>query len=316
MISGDREAGGEVLVLVGPTAVGKTDVGMGVAREIGGEIVSADARQVYRGMDIGTAKPTVVERAQVRHYMVDVVDPTVRFSAGEYARQARATIQRLIDQGIAPVVVGGSGLYIRALLDGFFEGQGSDPGVRGALRKRVEKEGAPSLHHELREVDPKLADRLHPNDAQRIIRGLEVYYATGTPLSILQGASPTPAAFTPIMMGLMCDRDTLYRRIEERVDRMIDQGLIEEVRGLTRRGYGPHLYALRTVGYREVFPYLEGSRGLSETIAEIKANTRRYAKRQLTWFRREHRIRWLDAGEDRGRLVESIVWCFLRRGGT
>lgn len=312
MISDDREAGEEVLVLVGPTAVGKTCIAIDVAREIGGEIVSADARQVYRDMDIGTAKPTASEQAQVRHHMIDVVDPTMQFSAGEYAHQARAMIQRLIAQGTVPVVVGGSGLYIRALLDGFFEGQGSDPDIREALRRRVEEEGAPALHRVLREVDPELADRLHPNDAQRIVRGLEVYYATGTPLSILQSRSPMPAPFTPVMVGFMRDRDTLYRRIEERVDRMIEQGLIEEVRALAQRGYGPHLYALRTVGYKEVFPYLEGKRGLPETIAEIKRNTRRYAKRQLTWFRREQRIWWLDAGGDHRHLVKSIVRRFLR----
>jgi tRNA dimethylallyltransferase len=264
-------------------------------------------------MNIGTAKPTRMEQAQIKHHMIDVVDPTARFSAGEYAGQARAVIQRLMDRGITPLVVGGSGLYIRALLDGFFEGQGSDSDIRERLRERAGKEGAPALHHVLQKADPELADRIHPNDVQRIVRGLEVYYAAGIPLSVMQRVSSMPAPFKPVMVGLMRDRATLYHRINERADRMIDQGLIGEVQDLMQRGYGSDLHALRTVGYREVLSYLQGVHGLPQTVREIQTNTRRYAKRQLTWFRHEQRIWWLDAGEDRGSLVERIVQRFMER---
>ncbi|MFH1007727.1 MAG: tRNA (adenosine(37)-N6)-dimethylallyltransferase MiaA [Candidatus Latescibacterota bacterium] len=306
-----------VLVIVGPTGVGKTGFSLELVERLGGEIVSADARQAVRLMDIGTAKPSLSDRERVPHHLLDIVDPDEKLTAGEYARQAVQAIQRIRDRGKTPVVVGGSGLYIRALTEGLFEespwnGKWAEEGHEspsGGIRKRLESraalEGSAGLHGELKRVDPRAAVRIHPNDLQRILRALLVFEMTGHPISDLQGARQ--AGFEPRMVGLALDREALYRRIDIRVDAMIRDGLVVEVRGLLKSGYGPELNALASVGYQEVLPYLEGRESLGDTIEAIKRNTRRYAKRQMTWFRRDGRIFWLDASEDRKRLVDRIV---------
>jgi tRNA dimethylallyltransferase len=286
-----------VLVILGPTGVGKTGLSLELAERIGGEIVSADARQAVRTMNIGTAN-------------------------GE-------AIQSIRERGKRPVVVGGSGLYIRALTDGLFEEAESDGlqsewvggvnpqsairnsqstnEVRKRLKARAAQEGSCGLHEELSRVDPLAAARIHPHDLHRIVRALEVFENTGQRISELQRTSRQPfGGFEPMMVGLALDRAALHRRIEERVDAMIAQGLIEEVNGLLDSGYGPDLNALKSVGYQEVFPYLEGRETLSATIEAIKRNTRRYAKRQMTWFRRDGRIWWLDGSENRKRLVDRV----------
>ncbi len=318
-----------VLVILGPTGVGKTGLSLELAERIGGEIVSADARQAVRTMDIGTAKPSKAEREQVPHHLIDIVDPDEKLTAGKYARQAAEAIRAIRERGKRPVVVGGSGLYIRALTDGIFEeteseefrnerGGGSNPQsairnpqssdeVRKRLKTRAAQEGSLGLHEELSRVDPLAAARIHPNDLHRIVRALEVFEITGQRISELQRTSrPAFGGFETMMVGLALDRAALHRRIGERVDEMIARGLIEEVQGLLDRGYGPDLNALKSVGYQEVFPYLEGRQTLSATIEAIKRNTRRYAKRQMTWFRRDGRIFWLDGSEDHKRLVDRV----------
>ena len=276
--------------------------------------MSADARQVYRYMDIGTAKPSKADRDRVAHHLIDIVDPDEKLTAGEYARQAGDAICDIQKRSKTPVVVGGSGLYIRALVDGLFEEAGSDDEVRRGLKARAAHEGSFGLHEELRRVDPEAAARIHPHDVHRIVRALEVFEITGQRISELQRARRRAfGVFEPtwkrkrLMVGLALDRAVLCRRIEERVDAMIAQGLVDEVQGLLDKGYGPHLNALKSVGYQEVFPYLEGRQTLRATIEAIKRNSRRYAKRQMTWFRRDGRIWWLDGSKDRKRLVERIL---------
>ena len=287
----------KVLFIVGPTAVGKTMLSLKIAEALDAEIISADSRQVYRFMDIGTAKPTPVELARVPHHFIDVRSPDQYYSAGEYGREARLCIEKLFARGYLPVVVGGSGFYIQALADGLFAPPISDPAVKEKWRGRIAAEGKEAVFELLRQVDPQSATRLHPNDTQRVVRALEVYDLTGLPISRYRRGGERPADFTPIFIGLAREREALYRRIEERVDLMMEQGLVEEAQGLLQRGFSPRLNALRTVGYQEVFSYLNGDLGYTEMIELIKTNSRRYAKRQLTWFRRDARIHGLDLAE-------------------
>ncbi|MDE2888464.1 MAG: tRNA (adenosine(37)-N6)-dimethylallyltransferase MiaA [Gemmatimonadota bacterium] len=283
-----------VLALVGPTASGKTRVGVALARALGGEVVSADARQVYRYMDIGTAKPTPEERARAKHHMLDVVEPDENYSAGHYAGDASTAIESILQRNRVPILVGGSGLYLKAALDGFSPLPRTPRSVRERLLDEAREDPA-EAYRRLREVDPVTAGRLHANDTKRIVRALEVFELTGTPLSVLHELPAKEKRDWRVeWFGLGMDRALLYRRIEERVDRMIAAGLVDEVRELNRLGYTRELNALNTFGYREVFRYLDGESDLAETAAQIKVGTRRYAKRQLTWFRKDRRVRWID----------------------
>lgn len=282
------------LLLVGPTAVGKTELSLELAKRLTGEVVSADSRQVYRGLDIGTAKPTVDERARVKHHFIDIRDPDQEYSAGEYGREARHCIAGLLECGKTPLVVGGSGFYLRALVDGLFAPRVSDAAIKEKWRCFYREQGEQAAHQGLAEVDPETAARLHPNDMQRVVRALEVYEITGVPISRFRSGTETPAEFQAVWIGLWRDRESLYRRIEMRVDWMIDEGLVGEVERLQKKGYGLELNALRTVGYQEVFSHLSGVCDDRQMVAEIKKNSRRYAKRQITWFKRDSRIRWLD----------------------
>ncbi len=284
----------KALLLVGPTAVGKTALSLSVAEALNGDIVSADSRQVYKYMDIGTAKPTREERGRVPHHFIDIRTPDQYYSAGEYGREARACIQNLFEREISPLVVGGSGFYIRALVDGLFAPKISDPEVKEKWRQQIRDKGAEQVFEELRRVDPKTTERLHPNDTQRVVRALEVYELSGRPISTFRPGQEEPANFQPVFIGLYRDRQHLYKRIEKRVDHMIDQGLLDEVRELQDRGYSPDLNALRTVGYQEAFAYLAGTISFQNMIDDIKKNSRRYAKRQLGWFRKDERIYWID----------------------
>jgi tRNA dimethylallyltransferase len=299
-----------VLLLVGPTAVGKTGLSLEIAQTLGGEIVSADSRQIYRYMDIGTAKPTFDERAVVPHHFIDTKDPDELYSAGEYGRDARAVIQDLLQKDIVPVVVGGSGFYIRALVDGLFAPEISDHEVKEKWRRRLVTKGREAVFAELERVDPRTAERLHINDTQRIVRALEVYELTGKPISQFQEGQEEPADFEPVFIGLERDRSELVQRIEQRVDLMMDQGLMQEVQALLEKGYSPDVNALATVGYQEVVAYLQGEYDFDEMVERIKIHTRQYSKRQMTWFRRDLRVNWLNltgmAREDQIRAVLSF----------
>ncbi|MDE2829934.1 MAG: tRNA (adenosine(37)-N6)-dimethylallyltransferase MiaA [Gemmatimonadota bacterium] len=288
----------DILVIAGPTASGKTSVGIELAQRIDGEIISADARQIYRFMDIGTAKPTAEERAAARHHLIDFINPDKGYSAGQFAEDASAVIGDILRRGKVPLVVGGAGLYIRALFDGF----SPMPKIPIEIRARLQEERRdclPALYKRLCEVDPEWAAKIHPTDTQRILRGLEVYEASGKPLSEHQKVTPTPPIrHKASYFGLHWDRETLYDRINARACLMLENGLIEETASLRDRGYTPDLNALNAFGYREIFQYLNGKTTLDRALADLQQGTRRYAKRQMTFFRRDKRFRWVDGSDD------------------
>ena len=263
-------------------------------------------------MDIGTAKPSPEDRTQVRHYFVDELNPEQDFNAGEYGIRGRELIEDLFRRGKVPLIVGGSGLYVQALVDGLFEGVPADPDVRHELSLRIRDEGPQALLDELSMIDPVSASRMLPTNTRRIVRALEVYRLTGTPISELQ-KSRIDIKFLTVFAGLQWDRRVLYDRIDRRVDWMIAHGLVEEAAALRSRGYSSGLNALQTTGYPEVFAYLEGNIVFDEMVSLIKRNTRRYAKRQMTWFRREERIRWFEVREenDLPRIALRISEYFL-----
>lgn len=297
---------GRVLVLLGPTCVGKTQLSLKLADILKGEIVSFDSRQIYRYMDIGTAKPTKEERDRIPHHLIDLISPDERFTAADYGKKARQIIGQIAGRNKQPIAVGGSGLYLRALTQGFFKGPRADERIRRKLEREAQEFGEPHLFNRLKKVDPEAAERIHPNDLVRIVRALEVYELTGKPISLLQREGdyePFPMRF--IRIGLNIERRELYQRIDRRVEEMISAGLVDEVKMLKQRGFSHKLKALKTVGYQELFAYLEGEVDLSTATENIKLNTRHYAKRQLTWFRHDQEIIWLDA-EDGG-LIQNIL---------
>jgi len=298
-----------VPILVGPTGIGKTYLSTLIARKLPVEIISADSRQLYRFLDIGTAKPDKNVLVAIRHHFVDFLRPDEYFSAGQFSRLARRRITEIVKRQKVPLVVGGSGLYVRALVDGLVNIEIRDEKIRRALRKRLLNEGVEKLHEELKKVDPVLADRLELNDKQRILRGLEVYLVTGDKLSELQKQQEQAAEFYPLFYGLRTDRKLLYERINKRVEEMFEKGLLAEVIKLKKMGYSSKLNAMRTVGYREIFEYLNENYPYEEMVSRIKQNSRRYAKRQMTWFRRDERINWIDvdSNTDFQNLADEII---------
>lgn len=288
-----------VLVLVGPTASGKTDIGLHLARLLPGEIISADSRQIFTHLDIGTAKPSRKQRESVRHHFVDELPPDAEFNAGEFGTRARTRIEEILARGKTPVVVGGSGLYVSSLVDGFFDGPGADREYRSWLEGRVASGGVAGLIEELHAVDPEAASRADPTKPRRIVRALEVHHLTGTSLTRLHREKKVEIRFEPRMFGLSWDRRELYERINRRCETMINGGLLQEVEQLVSLGYTDKLNALNTVGYVEVFSYRRGEIGFDEMLRLFKQNSRRYAKRQLTWFRRDSRIKWISMTAER-----------------
>ena len=289
--------GRKVLVLVGPTAAGKTSVSLSLAQNLCGEIISADSRQIYKHMNIGTAKASMVDRWNVPHYFVDECEPGENFNAGEFGKRGRVCIDDILARRKVPIVVGGSGLYLRAVIDGFFDGPSADPSIRNELYRRSHEEGNDVLLDELRRIDPVAAGRMLPSNIRRIVRALEVYYATGTTISYFQ-KKEINVNFVSVWCGLQWDRAKLYARINRRVDRMIDDGFLEEARELQRLDMTPTATALQTVGYKEAFAYLHGKLEYGKMIDLMKMNSRRYAKRQMTWFRQNHRIRWFEVQDE------------------
>jgi tRNA dimethylallyltransferase len=282
-------------VIIGPTAVGKTELSLALAGVWNAEIVGGDSRQIYRFLDIGTAKPTVAERQAVPHHLIDLVDPDAIFSAARFAQLAWGCIHTVEARGRQPIVVGGSGLYIRALTDGLFAGPGANPCLRAALEAEAQAQGSDILHDRLAAVDPIAARRIHPHDRVRIIRALEIYTVTGQPISQWQGQwqNPAPRRFF-LLIGLMRDRGELRQRIAARTEAMLHLGFEDEVRTLLARGYPPTLAPLQSVGYREIVAYLEGKWDLSRAQEFIERHTWRLAKRQMTWFRRMTGMHWIS----------------------
>jgi tRNA dimethylallyltransferase len=292
-----------IILMAGPTGVGKTALSFELASRLSTEIVNADSMQVYRFMDIGTAKPAAWERARVPHHLLDVVDPDEPFDAAAYAELAHRVIAALHEGGKIPLVVGGTGLYMKVLTRGICQGPAVDPSVREALRLRAEEEGISSLHAELKEVDPVLGASLHPRDRQRIFRALEVFRSTGRPLSAWQAAHRFEHTLYPtVKVFLTRSRDELYRRIDRRVLDMMESGFLQEVRQLLQRGYSPQLKPMQSLGYRQLVRHLLHDLPLDEAVEQTQRDTRRYAKRQMTWFRADPELHWMHADDCAGAM--------------
>ncbi len=288
-----------LIVIVGPTAAGKTGLSIALALDLNGEIVSADSMQIYRHMDIGTAKPTIEERHGLKHYLIDEVEPDASFSVANYKQLADTYIDEITNKGKLPIMIGGTGLYIDTVVNNIkFSETVCDWDYRNQLKEIVQEKGNEYIHHLLEEVDPITAKKLHINDVRRVIRALEVFKYTGVPMSKHQEESrKEPSPYQTTIIGLTMDRKRLYERINKRVDIMIEQGLIEEVQRLLEMGYTSELTSMKGLGYKEIIDYLEGKTSYEDAIEILKRDTRRYAKRQLTWFSRNKEIYWIDLDE-------------------
>jgi len=299
-----------VIVICGPTATGKTAAAIELATIFNGEIIGADSMQIYRFMDIGTAKPTLQEQEAIPHYMIDIVDPDRHFDARQYAEMAHKKVLKRISRNIIPFVVGGTGLYIKALVHGLFEAEPANYDIRKSLKAEVLSRGIDFLYHRLDRHDPEAAARIHPNDTYRIIRALEIFELTGKSLSEHHrehGFEDAP--YRVLKIGLNFDREHLYNRINRRVDAMIAAGFIDEVQMLRDRGYAPDLKSMQSIGYRHINDFIGGDLSLDEALRTLQRDTRRYAKRQLTWFKADTNVKWLHP--DRINDIRKIIKKFL-----
>ncbi|WHH59554.1 tRNA (adenosine(37)-N6)-dimethylallyltransferase MiaA [Petroclostridium sp. X23] len=300
-----------LVVIVGPTAVGKTGLSVELASRINGEIISADSMQIYRYMDIGTAKVTLEEQNGIRHYLIDEIMPDEEFSVAQYKELADRYIDKILEKEKLPVMVGGTGLYVNSVVNNVkFSETVTDWEYRNKLNALAETEGNEYVHKMLEEVDPITAHRLHVNDIRRVIRALEVHHFTGIPISKHQQESlKEPSPYRLAFIGLTMEREWLYERINERVDLMLEQGLIDEVKKLMDMGYHRDLTSMKGLGYKEMIDYLEGLSSYEEAVEILKRDTRRYAKRQLTWFRRDNRIHWIhiEKSDHKKELIEKCL---------
>ena len=300
----------KIIVIVGPTGAGKTTFAINLARQFNGEIVGADSMQIYRGMDIGTAKPTPEEQAAAPHHMIDIVDPDEDFDAAAYATMATDTISRIMARGGTAFVVGGTGFYIKALIHGLFEEGPSDPAIRHRLKQQAKSEAPGALHQRLEAIDREAAARIHPNDTYRIIRALEVFAVTGEPLTVFQQRHGfREQRFNTMEIGLTWPRPILYDRINRRVDTMMAQGFMDEVRHLLSSGFSHDLKSMQSLGYRHLAAVISGETSLSEAVAILKRDHRRYAKRQLSWFGNRESVHWLSP--DQTAPAVDLIRAFL-----
>lgn len=300
-----------LIILTGPTAVGKTALSISLAKAIGGEMISADSMQVYRGMDIGTAKILPEEMCGIDHYLIDILEPEEPFNVVTFQTLAKEAMQEIYKKGRIPIVVGGTGFYIQALLyDIDFSENNEDTSYRRQLERLGQEQGASYLHNMLKEIDWKAAEKIHPNNKKRVIRALEYYHQTGERISShneTQRANESP--YNYLYFVLNDDREILYKRIEQRIDHMIDQGLVEEVKRLQDRGCHRGMVSMEGLGYKEILEYLEGKCSLEEAIYVLKRDTRHFAKRQLTWFKRERNVVWIDRQQygDDAKILEAMI---------
>jgi tRNA dimethylallyltransferase len=300
-----------IVIILGPTASGKTSLAVRLAERFDGEIVNADSMQVYRGMDIGTAKPALELRRKIPHHLIDIVDPEINFSASDFRREATRAIEDIAGRGKNVFIVGGTGLYIRALQQGLVDSPSGAGEVREELEEMAAREGNEALLNQLARVDPFTAARLHPNDRVRIIRALEVYRMTGVPISRERNAHGFSGDYyRALKIGLTMERGELYRRIDQRVESMIAAGLVEEVKTLLDRGFSPRLKALRSIGYRQICAYISGEYDLDEAIRLIKRDTRHYAKRQMTWFKNDNEINWVEYSDIFASIYKHVIEFF------
>lgn len=301
----EPDASGLVIVL-GPTAVGKSRAAVDLALRFGGEVINGDSIQVYKGFDIGTDKPTRGSMRGVPHHLIDIVEPDVQFTAADFVREALAAAREIASRGRLPLIAGGTGLYLKALVDGLFPGPGRDPAVRASLEAEAREAGLDALFRKLEAVDPEYARKVRDRDRVRIIRALEVYAATGVPMTEHFRRTESPVKGRRVLrLGLRLDREALYRRIEDRVDRMFERGLVAEVRAILERGVPESAPPFRALGYSHVLSHLRGETGLEEAKAMTKLDTRHYAKRQMTWFRKMDDVAWFSP-EDGPGLEEYV----------
>jgi len=297
-----------IVVIAGPTASGKSSLALRLALEINAEIINADSQQVYRGLDIGTAKPSQADLNTIPHHLVDIAPPEYNFSAADFVAAADEAISDIIARGKKVIVVGGTGLYIRALLHGLVDSPTGGGKIRNILQSELLEKGALAMYQELCQVDPDAARQIHPNNSVRVVRALEVYRQTGTPFSCyLQEHGFRESRYNPLLIGLSIERELLYERIGERVDCMMEMGLVDEVRGLLAAGVTPDAKGMQAIGYKEIVAYLAGDMTVEESVRLIKRNTRHYAKRQLTWFKSDPTIVWLDYPEKYATILAHVI---------
>jgi len=296
-----------LVAVVGPTGSGKSDLALGLAEEFAGEIVNCDSLQVFRYFDIGTAKTPPAGRRGIPHHLIDIVDPDQLFTAGEYARMARGAIADISARGRLPIVAGGTGFYLRALLDGLFEGPSRDPDLRRRLAARETRRPG-SLHRLLRRFDPPSAARIHPRDVPKVTRAMEIILLTRRPVSeLFREGRDTLTGYRVLKLGLQPGRDALYQRLDDRCRSMFSSGLVEEVRGILARGFAPSAKPFESHGYKQALQSISGELNLHNAVFYAQRNTRNYAKRQLTWFRREAGLVWLDGFGDSAAVREAAI---------
>ena len=288
----------KVLVIVGPTASGKKKVALMAAEIFEGEIVSADSRKVYRRLDIGTAKPPREIREQIPHHLIDIIEPDEPFSAGEWVLHAANAVNGILSRGRLPIISGGTGFYIKAFMEGLTEDISADPDIRESLKKELADKGVANLYNKLKEFDPERAADLNGNDSFRIMRALEIFLTTGKVFSAIRKKEKiTGGDYDYFTIGIRMQKDTLNKCIEKRVDNMISEGLPDEIKSILSMGFSRDLISLDTVGYKEWFPYFDGEISFEKCLEQVKHDTRRYAKRQMTWFRAQKNIRWINPGD-------------------
>jgi tRNA dimethylallyltransferase len=296
----------KLVIVLGPTAVGKSELALELAQSVNGEIVNADSQQVYRHMDIGSGKPSKADQQRVRHHLIDVVDPDEEFNAALYRRLATEAIEDTQRRGKNALVCGGTGLYLKALTHGLFTGPGQDPDLRRTLEQEINDNGLAPMYQRLVDIDASVLSSIHPNDRQRIIRALEVYRITGKPISAWQKEHAfQEESFEVLKIGLMRERAELYDLINRRSERMMEAGLLDEVRGLISRGYSLELKPLRSVGYRQMGEVIQGAKNVVEALDEMKQETRRLAKRQLTWYRADTDIHWYHPEKQQDEILSA-----------
>ena len=308
-----------VPVIVGPTASGKTNLAIQIAKRLDGEIVSADSMQIYRRMNVGTAKPTESEKQGIPHHLMDFVEPDQAFSVADYKDRAVAAIRDITARGKTAIVAGGTGLYINALTQKWgFPGIKTDPKIREKLNDAYKTETPEAVYRRLKQIDPEAAAKIHPHNRKRVIRALEIYETTGKTKTYWESqVRKIDLPFDYLLLGIQMPRDVLYQRIDQRVDVMIEDGLVEEVRALLNDGYDPSLVSMQALGYKEIVPYLKGRSSLEEQVRILKRDTRHFAKRQLTWFRKNQDIHWFSAekNKDSEQLANQMIQCIEQYKG-
>lgn len=291
----------KLVAIAGPTASGKTALAIEIAKRFSGEVISCDSMQIYKGMDIGTAKPEEHEKCGILHHMIDIIEPNQKFSVADFAEMARACINDCLSRGKLPILAGGTGLYMDSVLNNTdFADFKSDPEFRKEMQELAEKEGNEALHSILSQKDPQAAEKIHPNNVRRVIRALEVCKVTGKTFTLVNEESKREALFDALVFGIDTDRETLYKRIDKRVDVMMEKGLLDEVKSLCESGVGKDTTAMQAIGYKELLEYIDGKEPLVDAVEKIKQESRRYAKRQMTWFRRNKDIHWVRPYEENG----------------